>query len=460
MALDADCEQVDTGVITATAQVALASDSAFVETTALAPGVGDLEGTIYDANTGLGIPLAYIYLELPLDDNQYHEVWTDDDGNYTLAGVNACPWNGQVEAVGYYGNSGLNVVVSAGMTETFTHTLNASWPSLSHGEVYAIVPPTSTRTVSLTLSNNGSGDLNYHVTDVPAGAGYNVAARGVMPTGVDQQVYFDLAAGPGKFIVYMANQADLSAAIGIQDRSARGHYVLDALLEAAKTQAGIISALDAARVAYESRYIVNALVVEGDVALVDALISRPEVAYIGPNTAIEAPAPAEVSETLEGAEAVEWNISKVNADDVWSDFGATGSGIIVSNIDTGVQWDHPALVTQYRGGGGGDHNHNWWDPYGYGPTVPYDFHGHGTHTMGTMVGDDGGANQIGMAPDATWFTCQGFDQNTGYGYNAELLECAEFILAPWDLTGANANPDMRADVVNNSWGGGAGSVVV
>ena len=65
-----------------------------------------------------------------------------------------------------------------------------------------------------------------------------------------------------------------------------------------------------------------------------------------------------------------------------------------------------------------------------------------------------GPTRSAWRPTATWFACQGFDQNTGYGYNAELLECAEFILAPWDLTGANPDPDLRADVVNNSWGGG------
>jgi subtilisin family serine protease len=80
--------------------------------------------------------------------------------------------------------------------------------------------------------------------------------------------------------------------------------------------------------------------------------------------------------------------------------------------------------------------------------------------MGTMVGNDNPANPgsatevIGLAPRADWFACQGFDQNTGSGYTAEILECFEFILAPWDLTGANPDPDLRADVANNSWGGG------
>ena len=37
---------------------------------------------------------------------------------------------------------------------------------------------------------------------------------------------------------------------------------------------------------------------------------------------------------------------------------------MVANIDTGVQYDHPALVNQYRGnigGGSFDHNYNWFD---------------------------------------------------------------------------------------------------
>ena len=44
------------------------------------------------------------------------------------------------------------------------------------------------------------------------------------------------------------------------------------------------------------------------------------------------------------------------------------------------------------------------------PPAPCDDSQHGTHTMGTMVGDDGGANQIGMAPGAKWIGCRNMDQ--------------------------------------------------
>ncbi len=63
--------------------------------------------------------------------------------------------------------------------------------------------------------------------------------------------------------------------------------------------------------------------------------------------------------------SVEWNIDVVNAPQVWDQFGVTGEGIVVGAIDTGAQFDHPAIVAQYRGNNGDgtfDHNYNWWDP--------------------------------------------------------------------------------------------------
>ena len=90
-----------------------------------------------------------------------------------------------------------------------------------------------------------------------------------------------------------------------------------------------------------------------------------------------------------------------------------GEGIVVGNVDTGVDFDHPALVGKYRGnlgGGNFNHNYNWFDPTfvcGSPSTTPCDNNNHGTHTMGTMVGDDGAGNQIGVAPGATWVAAKG-----------------------------------------------------
>src|SRR5699024_2736147 len=73
--------------------------------------------------------------------------------------------------------------------------------------------------------------------------------------------------------------------------------------------------------------------------------------------------------------ALEWGLSNINADDVWDQYGVHGEGIVVANIDTGVQYDHPALVNQYRGNNGDgtfDHNYNWFDAAGTCGDAPCD----------------------------------------------------------------------------------------
>ncbi|MBE0410772.1 MAG: carboxypeptidase regulatory-like domain-containing protein, partial [Anaerolineales bacterium] len=78
-------------------------------------------------------------------------------------------------------------------------------------------------------------------------------------------------------------------------------------------------------------------------------------------------------------------------------------------------------------------------------------HGHGTHTTGTMVGDDGGSNQIGVAPGAQTIHCKNMTDG-GSGSDATFIECFEWILAPWDLSGANPMPELAPHSMNNSWG--------
>jgi hypothetical protein len=74
--------------------------------------------------------------------------------------------------------------------------------------------------------------------------------------------------------------------------------------------------------------------------------------------------------------------------------------------------------------------------------------------MGTMVGDDGVVNQIGVAPGAEWIACKGCEFNS-CSFEA-LLACGDWMVAPTDTSGNNPDPDMRPNVINNSWGGGGG----
>ena len=155
---------------------------------------------------------------------------------------------------------------------------------------------------------------------------------------------------------------------------------------------------------------------------------------------------------------IEWNLIKIAAPELWQK-GIRGQGVVVGGQDTGYQWDHPALIRQYRGWDGttADHHYNWHDAIhsgggvcGHDAPAPCDDSRHGTHTMGTMVGDDGVGNQIGMAPAARWIGCR--NMNDGLGSPASYAECYQWFIAPTDLGDNHPDPAKAPDVINNSWG--------
>jgi subtilisin family serine protease len=175
-----------------------------------------------------------------------------------------------------------------------------------------------------------------------------------------------------------------------------------------------------------------------------------------PDPVVEQPSGA----TLSAALAVEPNIVKVGAPDVWSR-GFTGQGIVVGMADTGVVWDHTALKSHYRGFDGisVSHDYNWHDavhdagagnPCGSDAPAPCDDEGHGTSTTSLAVGDDGAGNQVGVAPGARFIGCRNMDR--GVGTPARYAECFQFFLAPTDHNGANPRPDLAPHTINNSWG--------
>ncbi|WP_273852181.1 S8 family peptidase [Guptibacillus spartinae] len=212
----------------------------------------------------------------------------------------------------------------------------------------------------------------------------------------------------------------------------------------------------------KSFYIVNGMAVTATKKVMKHLASLPEVEKILPNEIRQIQPTPEKTKTKAKSKAqittetnsIEWNIDRVGAPEVWN-MGIDGTGTVIANIDTGVQWDHPALMEQYRGysAEGVDHEFNWFDAVS-GEEAPYDDIAHGTHTMGTMVGvEPDGSNQIGVAPGAKWIAVKAFSEEGGS--DIDLLEAGEWIIAPKDAEG-NPHPEKAPDVVNNSWGGGPG----
>ena len=254
--------------------------------------------------------------------------------------------------------------------------------------------------------------------------------------------------GDGLFVI-MKEQADLSGPAAMEEYDQRRAAVYSTLVQQAdSTQAGIRADLDRWGIQYQPYYLQNAIEVKGGPLLRLWLEQRPEVERVLDNPRLRPlPAAVEASEGFESAPIdTPWNLKLIGADRVWSELEVTGQGILVGQSDSGVQGDHPELADSYLGAGG-DNNYAWFDPWNHSAS-PVDIGGHGTHTLGSVLG-----NQVGVAPDAQWIGCVNLARNLGNP--ASYLDCMQFNFAPFPQGGdplRNGRPERGAHVLNNSWG--------
>ena len=257
------------------------------------------------------------------------------------------------------------------------------------------------------------------------------------------------------FWVRLGSKADLSKASAEKDWNKRGAAVYDALRKHADTtQAGIVAQLKKANADFTPYWITNAVLVRsGTLDLAKSLAAKAEVQQIRETTTYELIKPVSTKPDSGGmgSHAVEWGVAAINADDVWAG-GVDGQGITIASIDSGADVTHPALRSKYRGlqpDGTLDNNYNFFDASGSCNAAgdPCDSDGHGTHTMGTMLGSDG-ANQIGVAPGARWIEANGCATCA----DADLIASGQWLLAPTRLDGTAPDASKRPNVINNSWG--------
>ncbi len=263
-------------------------------------------------------------------------------------------------------------------------------------------------------------------------------------------------------IVIEWRRAPLSApeTAAAPDRTAARRQLVAALQADAELTAGPLRrTLEAAAAECSARHVrpfwaSPVIALEARPALIRSLAQRDDILQIRPDERI----------SLEGtdfqtlpsapiASGLPWNLAMLQVDLAQQALGLDGAGIVVANLDTGVDWQHPALLTKYRGyreRGPAVHWGNWHvstnEPYLY----PGDGNGHGTHTMGTILGDDGEGNRLGVAPGARWIAVKVFD-NAGYTYESWIHDAFQWILAP------EGDPALAPDVVSNSWGASSGS---
>jgi subtilisin family serine protease len=332
---------------------------------------------------------------------------------------------------------------------------------------------------SVTLSNATTAAITPTIYEAwPATGAQALVGHGTGPSSValpqqaakvDPQLldHFQHAAdGQADFIVYLHDQADLSAAYTIADWSARGEYVYRTLADwATSHQRELLAQLSARGLTYQPFWVVNAVRVHGSVADAQALASRGDVAFVRANRTAALP-PEQLAAAIpatcspeQPSNTICWGLRKIGVDRVWRELGVDGRGVVVGTIDTGVSYLHPALSPSYRGSLGSgryDHNHSWFQPGGIQP-FPNDDSGHGTHTMGTLVGAGSaaaGRPAVGVAPGARWITAKGCDKFSCK--EADLIAAAQWMLAPTALDGTRPRPDLRPLIVSNSWAGAGG----
>jgi bacillopeptidase F len=220
-----------------------------------------------------------------------------------------------------------------------------------------------------------------------------------------------------------------------QDRRLLRSRIIRSLKEKADiTQRHVKTFLEIRRAKIKSLWLINGLVVTATANVIQELAGLPEVEEIRLDKIIQAPVITYGNSTLP-----EWNINVTQAPDLWN-IGFTGEGVTVASMDTGVDYLHPDLASKWRGG-----TNSWYDPNGQHAT-PYDASGHGTQTMGIMVGGSAGGTAIGVAPGAKWIAVKIFN-DAGNSSLSIIHQGFQWLLDPDD----NPDTDDAPDVVNNSW---------
>lgn len=277
--------------------------------------------------------------------------------------------------------------------------------------------------------------------------------------------------GVANVMMYLHGRADFAGVQAVSDRVQRIRLVNDRLISVAnESQGPVVEFLKKRKVTFRPFHIVNGIFLpKVNRRTLAELAALPQARYfrLDISYTLKTPLVTDLEKALLDDERnIPDSIKAMGVDKVWSELKNRGSGIVIAGQDGGYAWAHPALKRQYRGfhGLGANHNYNWHDSIhrtqfepdaaGCSPDSPEpcDDTGHGTHTMGTMVGDDGGENRIGVAPEATWIGCRNMYRGTGTV--ATYLECMEFFLAPYPLGGnprTDGRPDLAPHVMNNSW---------
>jgi subtilisin family serine protease len=233
----------------------------------------------------------------------------------------------------------------------------------------AVLYPDEQLTLTLWITNAGVSPITYTIyemTAIPGLAGFSLLPTSSPVIDPDARSQIDTQ-GAALVIINLREQPNLSPAYNITDRAARGQYVYDRLLETASHSVELYRWLESQGTYPHRLLTANAIAATLNSSQLNILAANPAIRQITPNRqfqiipAVSTPLVGPLLPTVTSVkpDMVEWNIAKIRADQAWSALGVRGEGAVVASIDTGVMYNHAALVNSYRGNNGdGTFDHN------------------------------------------------------------------------------------------------------